>query len=1264
VELFLLLAAVIASIPFLLPIITWLSSRNTRSRVADLERLVERQQAEIDGLTKHLSQLRRDWSAEKPRAPEMPAAGAPGASAPGVPLSAPPPPSAVQPPPISPPRPTPPPSAPVASPRVGPATPRVAPSPPPIPPAPPVPRRETPEDASRASAADAATRVVPPEPRMPPPRMPPPPRPPVPPSPSSSGFDWESLVGVKLFSAIAGIALVIAAVSFLRYSIEHGWLEPPVRVAIGVIASVGLLVGCELKAARKYPVTANALDAAAIAILFSTFFAAHALWNLVGSATTFALLALVTAVAVLLSIRRDSLFIAVLGLLGGFATPVLLSTGENQPIPLFGYLLLLNVGLAWVAYRMRWAPLALLTVILTTLYQWGWVLKFLSVSQLPLAMAIFIVFPLAAYAIRMIHDGADEAFERTAVLAAVLPLLFAVYLAAVPAYGVKAGLLFGFLFLLDAGLFAIALARQDDGLHAVAGIATLVVFAVHRVNHDEPLLQILLFVSLFVAFYLAAPTIAARVERRFTERGRRTAVAAPLLLFVPATLAAGGEAASPALLFSITLVLVALVAWRAMAERHGAMYFFAVFFAVAGQAIWSATHLVPGRLGIAVAIYAAFGVLQLAAPLIARRWYGPFTPRAGAGVTLLASLLLLLFLAAGRTAPTALWGLALLLAILNAALFVESAAGALPLTSLVGSLLSWAVLAVWWSRAAADVGVLASLLVMTGLALVVFVGYAWANSKSGKAQVGSQASFANGLYLGLVGHLFLAFVALDRSWSLPPWPLFGTLLVLTLAASVVALATGIATLHTAAVTAAGVVLVLWSSVAAAAPWPGVALPVGAALAAYGVVGLVIARRSEGSASRHETAAVAAVIALFCADMVGVVAGGQGPAAPGVLSLSVFHAVILSVLLTVAWRERWHGVTVATVIPGALALLAWRAAHPASAWWNELLVFAGAIYAVLTGFPFVLGRRARALKEPYLLAILSSAVFFFAARDAFIAGSLRWAIGVVPVAEGAVMALLLRQLLRIEPAGQRDLGRLALVAGASLAFLTVAIPLQLKNQWITIGWAFEGAALAWLYTRISHRGLLYAANALLATAFIRLALNPAVFRYEPRGGLRVLNWYLYAYLLCAAAMFAAAWWLSKTDDGIGAGLPKPRHFLAAGGTILMFELLNIEIADFYAAGPEITFRFGATLAQDLTYTIGWLLFGMVTLAAGIIARSHAARVAAVVLIAITTFKCFLYDLGSLGGLYRVASFVGLGISLALVSLALQKYVLARPQEETQ
>ena len=145
------------------------------------------------------------------------------------------------------------------------------------------------------------------------------------------------------------------------------------------------------------------------------------------------------------------------------------------------------------------------------------------------------------------------------------------------------------------------------------------------------------------------------------------------------------------------------------------------------------------------------------------------------------------------------------------------------------------------------------------------------------------------------------------------------------------------------------------------------------------------------------------------------------------------------------------------------------------------------------------------------------------------------IGVIPVIEGAVLALMLRSLLSLERAGQRDLGRLALVAGAALAFVTVAIPLQLKQQWITIGWALEGAALAWLYRRIPHRGLFYSAVALLGAVFVRLALNPEVLVYEPRGSMRIFNWYLYTYLLCAAAMLVAGWFLSKTDDRVAGGL---------------------------------------------------------------------------------------------------------------------------------
>jgi len=198
--------------------------------------------------------------------------------------------------------------------------------------------------------------------------------------------------------------------------------------------------------------------------------------------------------------------------------------------------------------------------------------------------------------------------------------------------------------------------------------------------------------------------------------------------------------------------------------------------------------------------------------------------------------------------------------------------------------------------------------------------------------------------------------------------------------------------------------------------------------------------------------------------------------------------------------------------------------------------------------------------------------------------------------------------------------------------------------------------------VPHKGLLYAAAALLGVVFVRLALNPEIFIYESRGRLRVINWYLYTYLTCGVAMLRSAWWLSETDDRIASPVPRASTLLPSAAVIVLFILLNIEVADFYATGPEITFRFGVTLAQDLTYTIGWLVFGLGLLTAGIFLHNRYGRIAAVALIAVTTSKAFLYDLGSLGGLYRVGSLVGLAVSLSLVALALQKFVLLAPKEQ--
>ena len=1078
---------------------------------------------------------------------------------------------------------------------------------------------------------------------------------------------------MKLFSWIAGIAMVIAGLFFLRYSIDQGWLQPPVRVAIGTIVGIALLVICELKAARNYPVTANALDAAGIALLFSTFFAAHVLWHLFGPresafaiGITFGLLVAVAAVAVLLSIRRDSLFIALLGLVGGFATPALLSTGQDNPFGLFGYLLILNAGLSAVAYRKKWPMLTALCLLLTTFYQWGWVLTFLVAApdqKLPIALGVFLVFPILAFVTLVIARRRGAAkdgslFSHVTSFSAALPLLFALYMATGPAFVHHYAILFAFTFVLDAGLFAIAATRGPEELHLGGAAATLIIFWSWLANaYGAGILGaawpvLLGFVALFVLFYLLVPYAARRLAGEFKTAGAYAIVAAPVLLSViTGFVVFEPAAAAPAWPFTVLLLLNVAIAVVAVGTRAPALVFVAALFTLSAETIWSAQYLTPDTLVPALVMYAAFGLFYLAVPMAARRAGRAIQPGWAGGVLLLASLAMLFFLGHEDVAAVSLGGLALLVAILNVALFAECREARLPGFFSIGSIVSWLILGFWWSETPVGPMLNTALLVVAGYAILTLVAHVWLAPVT---EPGSPAH--EGIFASLAWFFFLIGVAGNPA-SAPPWTWLGILAVLLLATGVAALRVRRGGLHVAGIVLCQLVLLFWLVGAPEAPWPEVAIECAVAAAGIGGLWMWLARRSQAEPLLFDAGAVAG---LVLAQLVGTVAAAQ-VGSPGVVFLASSQVVLLVALFALATYRSWYPLAVGAVVLPSLATLVWQAPWLARFPWYDALVFAVPIYLACIAYPFVLPGRHRAAAAPYQAAVLASVSFFFVARQAFIDGELSGIIGVVPVAQAALIGLLLLRLLRMEPVGQRNQGRLALVAGAALAFITVAIPLQLDHQWITLGWALEGAALAWLFVRIPHRGLFWWSVALLAAVFARLA-NPAVLEYQARIDLRIWNWYLYTYVVAAAAMLAAGWLFSKSNDE-SEDLPPASALMKAGGTVLLFILLNIEIADFYSEGATIAFQLSGSFAQDLTYTLGWAAFGFALLLAGIVLRSHAARIAALCLLTVTVFKCFLYDLRSLEGLYRVASFVGLALCLALVAVVLQKFVLSSKARES-
>lgn len=1074
-----------------------------------------------------------------------------------------------------------------------------------------------------------------PEPVAPPPPPPvtphdPPPTPRAPlatPTPRKP-FDWESLIGVKLFSWIAGVALVLAALFFLSYSVEHGWLSPPVRATIGLLTGVALLVACELRVARNYTFTANAMDGAGIAILYATLFAIHALWHLLPASAVFALMLIVTAIAVLLSIRRDSVFIALLGLVGGFATPALLSTGENKPIALFSYLLLLNIGLMWVAIQRRWPLLTGLSVLFTVIYEWGWISKFLTVSQLSLATSVFLLFAAAAAAslwMRRRADGEQGHFDVVAISAAGLPLLFAVYVAAVANYGVQYNVLFTFLLLISSGLSVIAIFRGPVWLHLLGGSTVALVLVVWRASSYTPQAwpAILAWIAGFVVVQL--------VLSHFTSIPR-IVIAPVFLLIVPMLAATPIPAAAPMLLFGTLFVLVAIIAAYAFIHEAGSAYAIAALLAIVTEGVWSAGKITPQNLTTALAIYAAFALLFLGIPVIARSLGRNVVSQRTMMLLVLGSLGILFFLTTGSVAPQALWALAILVAIICAGAINEARTQQNSILAACAIVLSWILITVWCSSAMSAANLIATLAVIGGFALLAISGGVWISR-------GTDGD-ASTTYLGLIGHLFLLIIATRPELAFPPWPLFAVLFVLDLAIGVAAIYLRRDKLMTVAMAASQVVLMIWAANGKAAPWPVVALSAAIAVSAMALVWFRIDRRFT----------IAALVALFLGDFVIMIAGGEATR-PLFAPLLAAHLVIAVALLAVAWLTEWHEIAIGAVVVLAVATELSRTSTP-----SQELTFAGAIYALFIAHPLLLGTRAKRFMQPYLAAVLAGVPFFFMARHAIKEAGYDYAIGLLPLLQAALMLLLVWRLIRIEPARERLLSRLALVAAASLAFITVAIPLQLDKQWITIGWALEGAALVWLFRRLPHRGLLIWSGALLAAVFVRLTVNPAVLAYHPASHTPIVNWYLYTYLVSAAAFFFAVRFLPE-DEARRYTFSRP--MLGSGGTILLFVLVNIEIADFYSHGPVLTFNFfSSSLAQDLTYTIGWAVFAVAMLIAGLVLHSRATRVSAIILLLVTVLKCFLHDLARLGGLYRVGSLLGLTISLLLVGVLLQKFVIRK------
>ncbi len=300
-----------------------------------------------------------------------------------------------------------------------------------------------------------------------------PPPPPSPPSPLEQGVAWLRNWLVQGNPIVkAGLVILFIGLSFLaRFAAQAGLFPVELRLAaIGAVGVALLAIGFRQRVAK--PAFGLALQGGGVAVLYLTVFAAFRVYGLIPQLVAMGLMVAVCAFSCALALLQNARALAFIAFAGGFAAPLLVSTGGDSHVALFGYYTLLNLAILFIATRRAWREVNLLGFFATfgTAGAWGW-MRYSEADYLSaqVFLAIFVLIYIAtsilyarATPLRL-SWGTSQAVDSTLVFGT--PLL---------GFGLQAGLVghfwygeafsalaFGAVYL----LLTAALVRRADGAY-------------------------------------------------------------------------------------------------------------------------------------------------------------------------------------------------------------------------------------------------------------------------------------------------------------------------------------------------------------------------------------------------------------------------------------------------------------------------------------------------------------------------------------------------------------------------------------------------------------------------------------------------------------------------------------------------------------------------------------------------------------------------------------------------------------------------------
>lgn len=380
-----------------------------------------------------------------------------------------------------------------------------------------------------------------------------------------------------------------------------------------------------------------------------------------------------------------------------------------------------------------------------------------------------------------------------------------------------------------------------------------------------------------------------------------------------------------------------------------------------------------------------------------------------------------------------------------------------------------------------------------------------------------------------------------------------------------------------------------------------------------------------------------------------------------VALFSYVAILDLATLVIVTFKPWRRLLVMSYAGTLLLYFGWYSEFYSRSQLGITLGFASVFFAVFAIAPLVTlqpeNEIALFASIPAILAFVNAGVYFLQAY-AMIEEINKTYMAWFALALAAIYILLSRLV------HARDLSAGAvqilyfLHLAVAIGFITIAIPIRLNSHWITMGWFVEAGVLLWIGNRIKSDFL---------NAFALAALVLGVFRLLAIDNFQttqlIFNMRMATHTVAVAVVGAVAWYAARREDDSARTV--------AGAALVALNVLALialsrEVADFYSrqmaglgrAAPSQWNSFYLTLhrveiERDFAYSALWMAYGAMLMVVGFLRRRPFIRWQALILIAVTIVKVFVYDVSQLDKGYRILSFVVLGVLLLAISFVYQR-----------